>query len=137
MELDLDKIAKARQQVREAKGLAPLANPLAVGELQDQFTSKPPVSRAVAIAALFILKTSYGQLMYLFSISQSTVYESITRHVPPNLRHMRGKGRGRPLIPYEQASLYFHTIKRAGPHDNAVMLAAKLQELTKDQDFHE
>lgn len=116
---------RKRNEIRAAKGLPSL----------DQFTpAKLPVSRAVAISALYILKVSYGQLMELFKVSQSTVYDAVARHVPTRVRQLRGAGRGRPLIAYELASLYYEKISEAGRHDNAIILAARIQQLADGED---
>lgn len=135
--MDLAKIAAARQKIRADKGLPPLAEPLKIGGQQNQFEFKAPVSKATAIAALYILKVSYGQLMTLFRVSKSTVYGAVMRGVPANLRQLRGAGRGRPLLAHEQASMYFERIKDAGPHESPITLAAKLHELTKNEDWTE
>lgn len=134
---DLEKLAQIRQKIRAEKGLPPLVNPLAIGVEQDQFSFRAPVNKRVAIAALFLLGASYGQLMSLFEVSQGTVYQSIIRHIPQTIKAMRKPGRGRPLIPYELASLYYDRIKDAGHQDNAIVLAAKLKELAKDTDWTE
>lgn len=99
--------------------------------------AKPEQQRSVAVAALFILRCTYGQIMALFAVSQSTVYSAITRHVPNTIRKMRGKAAGKPLIPYELATQYYQLIGRAGTFTNAVQLAAKIQELAQAPDERE
>lgn len=92
--------------------------------------AKPEQGRAVAIAALFILRCSYGQLMALFGVSQGTVYSAVTRHVSNSVRQIRGRGHAKPLIPYELATQYFQLLSRAGQYGDAVRLAATIKQLS-------
>lgn len=91
--------------------------------------AKPEGGRSVAIAALFILRCSYGQIMALFGVSQSTVYSAVVRYLPQAARSIRGRGAGKPLIPYELATQYYQLLSRAGTYHNAIQLAAKLQSM--------
>lgn len=122
-------IAVQINKLRAEAGMPPL-DPAKV-ESVSPFQYKPPVSRAVAIAGLFILGASYGQLMGMFGVSQSTVYDAVSRHVPPALRELRPRGRGKSRIPFELASTYLEAVSRAGRHTSAVTLAAAVQQLAE------
>lgn len=136
---DLEReFAVARNTLRAERGMIPLVEPLGQSaEPPKPLNYEPPISRGVAIAALFALRISYGQLMHLFGVSKTTVYEHITRKLPPEVRALRGRAGSKPMISYEQATMYFEALGRAGAHKDAVTLAARLQELTKDVDWRE
>lgn len=122
-------IAVQINRLRAEHGMPPL-DPAKV-ESVTPFEYRPPVSRAVAMSALFILGVSYGQIMSLFQVSRSTVYDAVVRHTPAALRELRPRGRGKSRISFELASAYLEAVSRAGKHTSAVTLAAAVQQLTE------
>ena len=129
-EINREKLLKALEAVKDkvpARMLPPELRPKAIDR----------TSRAVAIAALFLLKVSYGQLMTLFGVAQSTVYDAVSRHIPFQLRQQRKRAGAKPHIPHEKASVYYAAVETLPAYTNSVLLAAKLSKIATDPEWSE